>query len=111
MERTGPSVGYRLMVVPSALLSGWRAVRGRCSLPQDLNKAGGGGRRGCGRAHGGIVLRARGGVQVDRDSAGHDHGRVIAEIEIARDAIDHRDGSEKNERTAASCRRARTLRP
>ena len=43
------------------------------------------------------MLCARGGIQIDRNSAGHNHWRVIAEVKVARDAIDHGDGGEKND--------------
>ena len=57
--------------------------------------------RACGRlgwgAHGGLVLAAGGCIEIDRDSPGNDDGRVVAEIEIARHAVNHWKSGEKDE--------------
>src|ERR1700683_3043307 len=55
-------------------------------------------RGGSGRGHGGVVLRAGGGVDVNGNAAGNDDGRVVAVVEIARDAKDNGNGGEKNEK-------------
>src|SRR5580704_16436828 len=55
-------------------------------------------RGGSGRGHGGVVLRTGGGIDVDRNASGNNDGRVVAVVEIARDAEDHWNRGEKNEK-------------
>ena len=70
----------------------------------------GSGRRGRSRPHRRLMLRARGRIQIDRNSAGHNHRRVVAEVQIARDAIRPPAARPEERRSAASCRRAQTRR-
>src|ERR1700722_7146060 len=42
------------------------------------------------------MLRARGSIQVDGDTSAHNHRRVIAKVQVARNAKDNRNRSQKN---------------
>ena len=73
---------------------GWCGVGGQalggglgCADGKDLDEAGG---SGFGRAHGGFMLFAGGGVEVNREAAWDDDGGVVDVIEIARDAEEER---------------------
>ena len=69
--------------------SGWRVNR------ENLNERGrgglGGGSRGC------FVLGAGGGIEIDGNSARDEDGRVITEIEIAGNAVNHWKSCEKDQ--------------